>query len=158
MTWSDQHSIAGLSNTTFVTSEVGGFGYGVSGGGTRTGGFGYAIYSKPGADSLAGGMGGVIVGQEVRTGPLTVSANLWTGAGAVSATVSGTQSGHVVLFAEASLELGIAVTPWMQLSGYAGMQGIADVDPHTGIGGQLARYSPILGLRLSWGSFPGARW
>ncbi len=158
LAWSDQHYVSGLSSSTLATTEIGGFGYGVSAGGTRTGGFGYAIYSEPGTDSLAGGVGGVIVGQESRTGPLTFAVNLWTGAGGVSETLAGIQSGHVVLFGEANVELGIAVTPWMQLSGYAGMQGLADVHPRTGIGGQLLRYSPILGMRLAWGSFPSARW
>jgi len=156
VTWSDQRTISGLSNAAVSTSEVGGFGYGVSSGGTRTGGFGYALYSPSGTDSLAGGVGGVIVGRESRTGPFTFAANLWTGLGAVSSTFSGTQSSHMVLFGEASLELGIAVTPWMQLSAYAGMQSLADVD-HQGIGAHLAQYSPILGMRLAWGSFD-ARW
>jgi hypothetical protein len=158
VTWSDQHYISGLSSSTLATSEVGGFGYRVSRGGMRTGGFGYAIYSQPGADSLAGGVGGVILGQEGRSGPFTVAANIWTGIGAVSATFSGTHADHVVLFGEANVELGIAVTPWMQLSAYAGMQGIAGVDPRTGIGGELVRYSPVAGMRLSWGSFESARW
>ncbi|HVP18143.1 MAG TPA: hypothetical protein VMU36_04045 [Spirochaetia bacterium] len=57
VTWSDQHSISGLSNCSLAASEIGGFGHGVSSGGTRTGGFGYAIYSQPGTDSLAGGVG-----------------------------------------------------------------------------------------------------
>jgi hypothetical protein len=106
---------------------------------------------------MAGGVGGVIIGQESRTGPLTFAANLWTGLGGVSATFSGTQTGHMILFGEANIELGIAVTPGMQLSTYAGMQGIADVDPKTGVGTQLARHWPVVGMRLSWGSF-NARW
>ena len=158
VSWSDQYSVSGLSNSSLMTSEVGGFGYRVSSGGTRTGGFGYVIYSKPGADSLIGGVGGLIIGQEGRSGPLTVAANLWTGLGGVSATFAGTRSGHFVVFGEANLELGISVTPWMQLSAYAGMQGIADVDPRTGIGGELVRYSPVAGMRLAWGSFQSARW
>lgn len=157
VTWSDQRYVPGLSNSTVTSSEIGGFGYGVNAGGLRTGGFGYAIYSPPGTQSLAGGVGGVIIGQEGRTGPLTLATNLWTGLGGISATFSGTQTGHFILFGEANIELGIAVTPWMQLSAYAGMQGIADVDPQTGVGTQLASYWPVVGMRLSWGSF-NARW
>ncbi len=158
VTWSDQHSISGFSNTTVPASEIGGFGYGVTNGGRRTGGFGYVMYSEPGTDSLSGGVGGVIIGQESRTGPFTIAANLWTGAGAVSLGFSGTASSYVVLFGEANVELGVAVTPWMQLSAYAGMQGIADVDARTGIGAGLVRYCPVAGMRLSWGSFQSARW
>jgi len=157
VTWSDQHYIAGLSNSTLSVSEVGGFGYGVNSGGQRAGGFGYAIYSPVGTDTLAGGVGGVIVGQEGRAGPFTLAANLWMGLGGVSATISGTQSGHMILFGEANLELGIAVTPWMQLAAYAGMQGMTDVNPQTGVGFQLARYAPVVGMRLAWGAF-NARW
>ncbi|MGO9412709.1 MAG: hypothetical protein ACLQCB_18425 [Spirochaetia bacterium] len=156
VTWSDQHYVEGFSNSTFSASEVGGFGYGVSSGGQRTGGFGYAIYSPQGTGSVVGGVGGAIIGQEVRAGPFTFAVNLWTGLGGVSATFAGTQSGLAVLFGEANLELGIAVTPWMQLSAYAGMQGLADIDPHSGIGTRLGTYSPVVGMRLSWGSFNAA--
>ena len=155
--WSDQHYIAGLSNSTIAVSEVGGFGYGVNSSGQRAGGFGYAIYSPEGLDRISGGVGGFIVGQEGRAGPFTLAGNLWMGLGGVSATISGAQSGHVILFGEANLELGVAVTPWMQLSAYCGMQGMSDVNPDTGIGYQIARYAPVFGMRLAWGSF-NARW
>jgi len=157
VTWSDQRYVSGLSNTTVTSSEIGGFGYAVNREGLRTGGFGYAIYSPSGTQALAGGVGGVILGQEGHTGPLTFAANLWTGLGGISATFSGTRTGHAIVFGEANLELGVAVTPWMQLSMYAGMQGMADVDPQSGVGTQLASYWPVVGMRLSWGSF-NARW
>jgi hypothetical protein len=155
--WSDQRRVEGFSSTPLSISEVGGFGYGVSSGGQRTGGFGYALYSPDGTSSLAGGVGGVIFGQEGHAGPLTFAVNLWTGLGGISARSLGTETGLAVLFGEASFELGIAVTPWMQLSAYAGMQGLADISPHSGIGTRLATYSPVVGMRLAWGSF-SARW
>jgi hypothetical protein len=157
VTWSDQRRVEGFSNATLSISEVGGFGYGVSSGGQRTGGFGYAMYSPEGTSSLAGGVGGVILGQEGHAGPLTFAVNLWTGLGGVSAQFSGAQTGLAILFGEANFELGIAVTPWMQLSAYLGMQGLADISPHSGIGTRLATYSPVVGMRLSWGSF-NAKW
>jgi hypothetical protein len=155
--WADQRSVQGLSNGTVSISEVGGFGYGVNANGQRTGGFGYAIYSPEGTSSVAGGVGGVIFGQEGHAGPLTFALNLWTGLGGLSATFAGTETGLAILFGEANVELGIAVTPWMQLSAYVGMQGLADISAHTGIGTRLATYSPVVGMRLAWGSF-NAKW
>ena len=155
MAWSDQHYIQGLSNAPFSVSEVGGFGYRVNRLGWRTGGFGYALYSpQEGTPSLSGGVGGAIFGRETRAGPLCLAANLWAGLGGVSTTnLVGTQTGFAIVFAEANLEFGIALTPWMQFSTYAGMQGLADLSPHSGIGSRFATYSPVVGMQLSWGSF-----
>jgi len=155
--WADQRSVQGLSTSAVSISEVGGFGYGVSASGQRTGGFGYAIYSPEGSTTLTGGVGGVIFGQEGHAGPLTFALNLWTGLGGLSAGFAGTQSGLAILFGEANFELGIAVTPWMQLAAYVGMQGLADINAHSGIGTRLATYSPVIGMRLAWGSF-NAKW
>ncbi len=155
VTWSDQRSVPGLSNMTGMSS-VGGFGYGVSSSGQRTGGFGFALYSgPPGSDSLAGGVGGIIVGQELRLGPITAALNLWTGLGGISATYQGVENGYCVLFGEADVEIGAAVTPWMQLVLYGGLQGFADLTPGSGIGARLTRYAPVVGMRMAWGSFGG---
>ncbi|HVO38359.1 MAG TPA: hypothetical protein VMV03_04945 [Spirochaetia bacterium] len=153
VTWSNQHAVFGLPTSTLSVSSVGGFGYGVSPGGTRTGGFGFALYSVPGGDSLSGGVGGFIVGQEGHAGPFTAAVNLWTGLGGVSATMAGVETGALVLFGEANVELGAAVTPWMQLVLYGGVQGLADVSPGHGIGSQILSYAPVIGMRLAWGSF-----
>ena len=106
--WSDQYDIQGLSNSSFSLSEVGGLGYGVDSRGRRTGGFGFALFSPQGSSSLAGGVGGFILGRETRRGPLCLAANLWAGLGGVSANLVGAQTGFAVMFAEVSLELGIA--------------------------------------------------
>lgn len=151
--WSDQRYVSGLASTTGQMSSVGGFGYGVSSGGQRTGGFGFALYSPAGTDSLAGGVGGIIVGQEAHAGPFMAAINLWTGLGGISAAPNGVETGYAVLFGEANLELGAAVTPWMQLVLYGGLQGFADISPGKGIGTEVLRYAPVIGMRLSWGSF-----
>jgi len=153
VTWSDQRPVSGLYSASVPTSTVGGFGYGVSRGGTRTGGFGFALYSAPGGDSLSGGVGGFIVGQEGHAGPFTAAVNLWTGLGGVSQAIGGVDTSALVLFGEANLELGMAVTPWMQLVLYGGLQGLADVSPGRGIGSQILTYAPVIGMRLAWGSF-----
>lgn len=155
--WADQRTVQGLTSGAVSISEVGGFGYGVNGNGQRTGGFGYALYSPEGTSSLAGGVGGVIFGQEGHTGPLTFAVNLWTGLGGLSAGLAGAQTGYAILFGEANFELGVNVTPWMQLSAYVGMQGLADINARSGIGTRLATYSPVVGMRLAWGSF-NAKW
>ena len=78
------------------------------------------------------------------------------GLGGVSAAFAWTQSGLALLLGETNLEVGIAVNPWMQLYQYAGLQGIADIDPQAGVGTRLANYSPVVGMRLAWGSFNAA--
>lgn len=153
VTWSDQRTLPPLSNTGVGMSSVGGFGYGVTSAGQRTGGFGFALYSGSGTDSIAGGVGGIIVGQELRLGPITAALDLWTGLGGISATYQGVESGYCILFGEADVELGAAVTPWMQLVLYGGIQGFADLTPGSGIGARLTRYAPVIGMRMAWGSF-----
>ena len=111
------------------------------------------IYTTGGSDFLVGGIGGVIVGQELRAGPFTIAANLWTGIGGVATSPRCPEGGYGVLFGELNLEAGIAVTRWMQVVAYGGMQAIANIAPGTRPGGDLFVYSPVAGIRLAWGSF-----
>lgn len=141
--------IAQYSNVDGDAEVTGGFGYGADSRGTRYGGFGMAIHDT-GSGELIGGFGGVISGSQLRTGPLTLSLSLWSGLGYVSPRVVDSSVGFGYLI-EADLEAGFALLPWFQVSVYAGMQAVGSLDPSALI--SSARYSPVVGSRLSWGSF-----
>ena len=128
---------------------VGGYGYSADRDGSRHGGFGIAIHDAR-SDELIGAFGGVISGSQVRTGPLTLSLSLWSGIGYVNPAVvhSPVRLGY---FLEADAEAGFALLPWFQLSVYAGMQAMGSFDASALI--SSARYTPVVGSRLSWGSF-----
>jgi hypothetical protein len=128
---------------------VGGFGYGASRRGARYGGFGLAVHDSTN-DELLGAFGGVISGNQLRAGPLTLSLNLWSGIGYVNPKVVGSSVG-VGYLVEADAEAGFALLPWFQVSVYAGMQAIGSFDPSALI--SSARYTPVLGSRLTWGHF-----
>jgi len=51
-----------------------------------------------------------------------------------------------------NLELGIALSPWMQLVAFGAMQGVTNIIPGTPFNSVLY-YSPAWGFRLNWGSF-----
>ena len=137
------------SNTGRNADIVGGFGYGADRGGTRYGGFGLAIHDET-DESLVGAFGGVISGSQLRTGPFTVSVNLWTGIGYVNPRLIRSSAGFGY-FAEATGEAGFAVLPWLQLSVYGGMQAIGSLDAASIV--SSARYAPVVGSRLTWGHF-----
>lgn len=131
---------------------VGGFGYGVRRHGERVGGFGLAFYSDDPTIEFAGGVGGLINGQQISVGPLTAAAVLWTGVGCLTSDAPGLAGDWVVAFGELDLEVGWAVLPWMQVTGYAGMQVMGNVT-----GGhplqEFLFYTPVVGVRVAWGSF-----
>jgi hypothetical protein len=131
---------------------VGGFGYGVSRSGLRTGGFGMAFYSDSQFGDFSGGVGGLINGQELRFGPFTAAVDILTGVGGLSMN----EQGYFVVFGEIDVELGVAVSPWMQVTAYGGMQGMANVAPGRPFMDALW-YTPVLGVRLAWGSFSNSR-
>ena len=137
------------SNIERDAEITGGYGYGADRRGSRYGGFGVAIHDTRN-NELIGAFGGVISGSQLRTGPLTLSLNLWTGVGYVNADVipSRYATGYLV---EADAEAGFAILPWMQMSLYAGMQAIGSFDAAQLI--SSARYMPVIGSRLTWGSF-----
>jgi hypothetical protein len=131
---------------------VGGFGYGANRRGERVGGFGLAFYSDDPSVDFAGGVGGLVNGQQLSVGPLTAAAVAWTGVGCVSSDVPGLAGSWIVAFAEIDLEVGWAITPWFQVSGYAGMQLMGNVT-----GGrpfdEFLFWTPVVGARVAWGSF-----
>ncbi|HKJ84983.1 MAG TPA: hypothetical protein VKA06_02850 [Spirochaetia bacterium] len=137
------------SNVGRTAEITGGYGYGADRHGTRRGGFGLAIHDAASND-LIGAFGGVISGSQVRTGPLTLSLNLWSGVGYVSPAVVDSPVGFGY-FLEADAEAGFALLPWFQLSVYAGMQALGSFEASSIV--SSARYTPVVGSRLSWGGF-----
>jgi hypothetical protein len=130
----------------------GGFGYGVTHDGRRIGGFGMAIYSNGDPGRLAGGVGGLIMGQELRLGGLCLATNLWTGIGGLSVNGFGMYPGCLIGFAQLDVEAGVAVFPWFQVSVYGGMQVMGNLAPGRPFADALY-YSPVIGIRTAWGAF-----
>ena len=143
--------VDGFSNYRLEATTVGGFGYGSSNG-TRVGGFGLSISDQADHEDLVGGFGGLIAGQELQLGLVTIAITSWTGVGGIRARgVPGT-GGYFALFEEVALEVGAAPLPWMQLVGYAGFQLVGSVLPGVFISETIS-YTPSIGLRVVWGSF-----
>ncbi len=143
----------GLSNYDLQTMQLGGYGYGVTSGGQRIGGFGLAFFGGGmSSRNLAGGVGGVLSGQEFHAGPLIVAVNLLAGIGGIGTSGLPTPGGYAVLFGEATLEAGVAVFPWMMLAAYGGMQVMTNFVPGRAFSDALY-YTPVAGVRASWGSF-----
>lgn len=136
-----------FSNFSSQTIYMGGFGYGVSRRGTRTGGFGMAFYSESGLGPT-GGVGGLLSGQELKLGPFMGAVDILTGVGGISTETGG----YFVLFGEIDAELGFAICDWMQVSVYGGIQGMASVVPGRPLQ-EMILYTPVIGVRLAWGSF-----
>lgn len=125
----------------------GGFGYGSNSSGKRSGGFGLVIFSENLDESLfKGAFGGVITGKEIIYGPLTISAELWTGFGYRD---YGLGYPGVAGLVDFTGQAGIALLPWFQVVIYGGIQGVATFTSmfDTGI------YTPVFGTRFIWGSF-----
>jgi hypothetical protein len=152
LTWGQQYFDSQLSNADSRAVLSGGYGYGVTQNGQRIGGFGLAVQSSALNGSLDGGFGGLILGQEMHAGPFLLAVNLWTGLGGLSADPAVSAGKSLALFEELDLELGLGFIPWMEVTGYAGMQASARV----GAGRPLfsdVMYAPVLGVRVAWGSF-----
>jgi hypothetical protein len=153
LTWGEQYfASSALSNTDLQTSTAGVYGYGVTRGSQRVGGFAMAIHTTSPMQAMDGGFVGAIAGQEMRAGPFTAALDLWTGFGGLAAIPALGTSGAFALFGELSLELGLTGIPGVMLTGYAGMQAIAAVQPDQALFGKVM-YTPVIGMRLAWGSF-----
>ncbi len=146
--FSGEHlSYPGFASTDHGIEYSGGYGIGATCGGYRNGGFGVVLQSS---DDFVGAFGGSIQGRQVRIGPTTFSANLWTGFGYLSPHVSGSPVRFGYL-AEATAEVGLTLIPLFQLSIFGGVQAIGALD--------LARLAetvncaPVVGGRATWGSF-----
>lgn len=140
------------ANLNLGTISMGGFGYGSTLSGQRIGGFGMALM---GFDLMGeptppiGGVGGLIIGQEIHAGPFMLALNLWLGLGGMAVPA---QMGAMVAFGEANLEAGIALTRWMQLVGFVGFQSFGNLIPGRPFD-RFQYYTPVMGARIVWGSF-----
>jgi hypothetical protein len=141
-----------LSSVNVQENTIGGFGYGVNRHGERIGGFGLAFFSVDPSVEFEGGVGGLINGQQFSIGPLTAAAVAWTGIGCLTTDVAGIAGTWFTLFIEADVEVGWALTPWLQVTGYGGMQVMVNLEPEDPFEGMLF-YTPTVGVRIAWGSF-----
>jgi hypothetical protein len=142
-----QYYDPGLTSANHSLMYISGFGYGRSEApfGQRIGGFGMAILSGDG--TAAGGVGGMLLGQEFRAGPLVAALTLFYGVGGMAYN----DSGYMVLFGEADFELGIALL-WTQVTAYAGLQAWGNLIPGFPLSSAVV-YTPVLGVRVAWGAF-----
>jgi hypothetical protein len=139
----------GYTNIGRQFETHGGFGYGAGRDGIRHGGFGLVITGDEFGD-VAGAFGGLFTGAQYATGPFTLSINLWTGAGYINPEMFPIQD-YVGYIAEGTLEAGFAPLPWFQMSAYVGMQALGSFDA-AALFSDIC-YTPVVGTRLSWGSF-----
>ncbi len=151
MTYGMHAFIPPYSNLNLQAAYFGGFGYGVTASGLRIGGFGCAVLDTSPYLTYAGGFGGILTGRQLTSGPLSLALNLWTGLGGVGTSFASPR-GFFGLLAEADVELGVAIVPWMQWVVYGGYQAVANLIPGLPIVDALS-YTPVAGIRLVWGSF-----
>jgi hypothetical protein len=142
-----------FSNYDLPIQCMGGYGYGVSSDGQRYGGFGMGFFGGSALGGFSGGVGGVLSGQEFRLGSFVLAVNLLTGIGGLGTDAVGVPGGYLIAFGQIDAEVGIVVWPWMQISGYGGMQAFANLLPGNPLQDVLY-YTPVVGVRLAWGSFP----
>ena len=142
-----------VNNNSMGLSCFGGYGYGI----TRhviAGGFGYAFLDLNDTSGIAGGLGGIISGARILRWPISLSIVSWTGVGGISTgsyeTAAG--SGFFCISEELTVGLGIPLLRWFMPVVYAGYQVVGNLIP-----GQIFQaffsYTPVVGIRLSWGEF-----
>jgi hypothetical protein len=153
VTFGTQVFSLGAANPDLGLMSLGGFGYGVSRWGQRIGGFGQAFlgFPRPGSYTACG-VGGLLAGQELRAGPVVVGLNLLLGAGGMGSSFFPPYGGYAIGFGEVTLDAGIALAPWMLVSAYGGMQAMTNLIPGRPFS-NVVIYSPVAGVRLSWGWF-----
>jgi len=149
--WGEQYFDPSLSNVNLGATFNGAYGYTVTWGGQRYGGFALAAHSDAIVPAFYGGFVGGIAGQEMHTGPFMAAITAWTGFGAITVNPVTQGPGAFALFGELTLEAGLSFRPGITFTGYAGMQVIAQVFPEQQIA-QNALYSPVVGMRIAWGS------
>jgi len=151
LTWGQQYFDSRLSNVDSQGTFSGAYGYGVTRHGQRIGGFALAVRSLAPNGALNGGFAGLITGQEMHAGPFLLAVNLWTGVGGLTPDPDLPAAGSLALFGELDLELGLGFISWMEVTGYAGMQAVTRAARGGGFTGSM--YTPVLGVRVAWGSF-----
>jgi hypothetical protein len=157
---------------------MGGYGYGVARDGAIIGGFGlafldYAIYDREnwGETSrtprhIAGGAGGIVLGSRItgsRMAHLDIAARLGLGGMGLATRRSdyaynGTvlykyeAKGYAVVYAEPYAELGLGLSPWMQLSATLSYPFIGNLAPGKPFG-DVRYYTPTVGVTVTFGAF-----
>lgn len=142
------------------------YGYGITRGGWKIGGFGTFFYSAPislvmdaydiTVNQVAGGIGGVISGGHGRLGPFTFALNTRLGAGGVGFESTWDDdpyawsywSGAFALYGAADVEVGLVFVPAMMVSAYAGVQALVTVAYAV-----VPIIVPTMGVRVTWGKF-----
>ncbi len=147
--WGEQYFVPELASYNLNSQYTSVFGYGLTRGGQRLGGFVLGVHSPDDSGQISGGVVGSIVGQEMRDGPVMLAASLWAGIGSVR-TLALSEQGDLSLFGEATLEAGITVPHWVQIVAYGGMQVVANVGNGAPFD-EVPFFTPVLGLRLVWG-------
>ncbi len=142
-----------FSNANVALRYTGGFGYAIDGDGRRFGGFGMGFFGDSEMGGMAGGVGGVVSGQEFQLGPITLAVNVMTGLGGIGNDAVGMPGGYLIGFAQVDAECGVALWPWMRVSVYGGMQGMTNLLPGIPLQSFLY-YTPVVGVRVAWGGFP----
>ena len=152
---------------------MGGYGYGVTRDGTIIGGFGLAfldcdIYGAEGWSSssripahVAGGAGGLVVGSRItgsRFSHLDIAARLGLGGMGLAtkdlstADSSYSAEGFAIVYAEPYVELGLGLTPWMQLSATLSYSFIGNLIPGKPMS-EVAYHTPVIGATVTFGDF-----
>lgn len=139
--------------------HFGGFGYGVGSDGYIVGGFGMAFLDRgllgdtnAPPQHLAGGIGGLIVGQRfIREGRFHLDLCMRLGLGGVGKKDSG-WTGWALAYAEPYAEFLIEIAPWMALSAQLGYRFLGNFAPGLAFENLVMR-SPVIGFAISWGRF-----
>jgi hypothetical protein len=150
-TWGEQYFDQSLSNFNIQTTYNGVYGYSITWGGQRYGGFAIVAHSDATAPIFNAGFVGGIAGQEMRIGPFLVAINAWTGFGGMTTNPLYQGAGAFALFGELNLEAGFGFLPGIMVTGYAGIQAVAQVFPEESFV-RNAIYTPVIGMRIAWGS------
>ncbi len=152
----------------FPTAAIQGlscFGYGITRGGWKIGGFGTFFFTLPVSVPIAvlegtvtgamGGFGGIISGGHGRWGPCVLAVNTRLGVGGIGVSYvwpsEGGRSitdGTMVIYGGADLELGLVAVPAMMVSVHGGVDALVTL-PYAVVPVAV----PTVGVRLTWGRF-----
>lgn len=151
---------------TETVQGLSGFGYGITRGGWKIGGFGTFFFTLPVSVPIAalggtlqgamGGFGGIISGGHARWGPGTFALNMRLGVGGIGVQYEWLSSGaartitdgSVVLYAAAEAEIGLVVVPAMMISVHGGMDALVTLSYVV-----VPVAVPTMGVRITWGRF-----
>ena len=147
---SDYYSFA---SNSLGLGYFGGFGYGIVGTRTITGGFGMVILDTKASSGIAGGFGGIISGVRLLRRPLAISVVSFTGFGglATGSYRPGGARGFFTISEELTLDIGIPLTPWFMPTVFAEYQIMGNLIPGR-LFNSFFSCTPALGLRVMFGS------